>query len=44
MLIYNIIIDYFRSYQINYSYSVFMREKDILHEDLVLKNDLSKLL
>lgn len=44
MLLLNILIDYFRSYQMNYSYSVIMTEKNLISEDIVLKGQLANIL
>ncbi len=44
MLLYNIVIDFLRSHKLNYSYSVFMSECNILSEDIVGKNKLSKII
>lgn len=37
MLLTNILVDYFRSYQMNYSYSTIMREKNIISDEIILK-------
>ena len=33
----NIVVDYLRSHNLNYSYSVFMRERNLLSEELQLR-------
>jgi hypothetical protein len=40
----NVIIDYLRSTNMNYTYSVIMREKNIISEDIAMKSQLAKLL
>lgn len=44
MLLTNILIDYCRSYQMNYTYSMIMREKNIISEEIVLKGQLAQIL
>lgn len=44
MLLINIIVDYFRSHQMNYCYSMIMREKNMVSEDVVMKGQLAELL
>jgi hypothetical protein len=38
------VIDFLRAKNLNYSYSVFMRECDLLSEEVILKGDLASLL
>ncbi len=41
MLLLNVMADYFRSHQMNYCYSMIMREKNMLSEDVIMKGQLA---
>jgi hypothetical protein len=43
MLLANVFVDYLRSHNLNYTYSVFLKEASIASEDVVLREDLLEL-